>query len=47
MMLWREMRRYLMWEHTRHTPDDLLELVGVCRVYAEKRCIKHPQLAKF
>ena len=28
-------------------PDDLLELVGICQAYAEKRCIKHPQLAKF
>ena len=28
---WREMRLYLVWEHTWRTPDDLLELVGIRR----------------
>ena len=30
-MPWHETRHYLVWEHTRCMPDDLLELVGVRR----------------
>ena len=33
------MKCSLVWEHTRHTPDDLLELVRVCWVYTEVRAM--------
>ena len=37
---------YMSFRRTGRTPDDLLELVGVRRAYAEKRCIKHPAYAE-